>query len=383
MPQGNTRLFTRITMSTMTALVNGHEIHSPRGRDVEQLPRSASYTCVPILTEGTAYSRGRKQPSLPITIKGSFSEDDLIASADDGGSVSPPESSGWTTPNEELRIHSTSLHTDSAQDLVAELHKSPKISVSRYASSNEDETSTCSQPDGSTGLDPAEMFNAVPAVVSSAPATAPVSPVLSTIGPVGTRPPLRADRLQASSFAKRLSRKLSYSPSSPSSRSPSPSAGPEAGDHEAAPSPPPVGAVIQQPPTRKRTILKKRDGESGDGKSSGLLSRSGTLLRRKSKAPKPSNIEPAVKASMEATRSGPSVPTLPKSFSTDRLPYASHVHRERPMPMPRPMSGDKISSLGALAHPRKRDELWGVFRSLDGDYTKCVSALLAHAVVPC
>lgn len=364
----------------MTAVVNGHEIHS---RGSGQLPRSASYTCVPILHPSTAYAR---KPSTPITIKGSFSEDDLIASADDSNDVSPPESSGCTTPIEEMKVH-----TDSAQDLVAELHKSPKISISRYAPSSEDETSTPSLSDGTPSVDSVNLLPS-PAAASGAasltrvPSTPPARSA-PAVTPAASAPAATTNRLQNSSLAKRLSRKLSYSPSTPS-RSPSPSS--RRGnnyDHEAAPCPPPIGSTPV--PARRKTVLhRKRESvntyESGPDKSSGgLLSRRSTLLRRKSSKqppppPKPTETsDPAVRASMEGPKSArpmPAMPPLPKSFSTDRLPFRTPLQNDRPMPMPRPVSGDKIASLGALSLPRKRDELWSVFRSLDADYTKYISS---------
>lgn len=339
----------------MTTVINGRNSEQ-RNAD---LPRSCSYTFVPSLAPNQDYNR--KRP-VPITIKGSFSEDDLIAQGGESLDISPPESSGWTTPNDDQKTHA-----DSAHDLVAELHKSPKISIARCApNSDDDAVAPYADPyfkDGSSsGGDSAK------GLPDAAVTAAPAAPTAST------------DRLQTSSFAKRLSRKLSYSPTASSSRSPSPSKRkswirPDDSSKDAAPTPPAVGSLPAA--SRRKTVLRKRESvcESGETKPKetrpGLLSRRSTMLRRKShKAPKGSE-EPAVRASLEMAKSAPAVPQLPKSFSTDRLPYSQGQH-DRPMPVPRLVSGEKIASLGPLSLPRKRDELWSVFRSLDGDYTKYV-----------
>ncbi|KAF2225541.1 hypothetical protein BDZ85DRAFT_193444 [Elsinoe ampelina] len=66
---------------------------------------------------------------------------------------------------------------------------------------------------------------------------------------------------------------------------------------------------------------------------------------------------------------------LPKSFSTDRLHAVTESTQEEnaPLPSPRILNPEHNTSLGSLALPRKRDELWNVFRQLDGDYAKFAS----------
>lgn len=66
----------------------------------------------------------------------------------------------------------------------------------------------------------------------------------------------------------------------------------------------------------------------------------------------------------------PSLPALPKSFSTDRLPSFSqppptptHIP-----PLPHNLSSEKFK--GGRTEPRKKDELWTVFRTLEGDLRK-------------
>lgn len=74
-----------------------------------------------------------------------------------------------------------------------------------------------------------------------------------------------------------------------------------------------------------------------------------------------------------ATANVPPVPMIPKSFSTERLPF--YPHAPSPIspthavpPLPRVASHDKLH--GAKREPRKKDELWTAFRTLDGDLRK-------------
>jgi hypothetical protein len=71
------------------------------------------------------------------------------------------------------------------------------------------------------------------------------------------------------------------------------------------------------------------------------------------------------------TANGPAVPSLPKSFSTDQLPtYPSHspISPTHIPPLPRNISPDKLK--GFKTEPRKKDELWTVFRNLEADLRK-------------
>lgn len=360
-------------MSTMTAVVNGYDVHSldtartpahtaafrehsstEQQQRLADFPRSASYTFMPSLATNQAYNT---KPATPITIQGSLSEDDPIGSHDEGAEVSPQGSSGWNTPYNEPKTQK-----DSAHDLVAELHKSPKITISHTPPGGEDEAGpVLSAPDGVN--------------VTSAPSDVTPPPVLSAGTPIPRSLSSAHVSLSTStSFAKRLSRRLSTTPSAKSSRSPSPkkrNSMIKIDDHhhhqESAPCPPGPGAV---PPSRRRTLLRKRDAvqePSEDKPSTKLLSRRSTLLRRKSTK----KAVPTVRASLDMEERTPAVVQLLKSFSTDKLPSTLRGYdADIPVPMPLLTPADKAVSIGALSLPRKRDELWGVFRSLDGDYTK-------------
>lgn len=67
----------------------------------------------------------------------------------------------------------------------------------------------------------------------------------------------------------------------------------------------------------------------------------------------------------------PLVPSIPKSFSSDRLPAISQTHSssETPPSIPKSVSSDRLQNLG-VDSLRKRDELWGAFRALDGEFHK-------------
>jgi hypothetical protein len=69
----------------------------------------------------------------------------------------------------------------------------------------------------------------------------------------------------------------------------------------------------------------------------------------------------------------PAVPQIPKSFSTDKLPITFALSPQSPShipPLPRNVSTEKLK--GVKTEPRKKDELWTVFRTLEGDLRKYV-----------
>lgn len=74
-----------------------------------------------------------------------------------------------------------------------------------------------------------------------------------------------------------------------------------------------------------------------------------------------------------ATANVPPVPAVPKSFSTEKLPLNTH-QQHTPLspigipPLPRNVSHENFK--GVKTEPRKKDELWTVFRTLDADLRK-------------
>jgi hypothetical protein len=73
-----------------------------------------------------------------------------------------------------------------------------------------------------------------------------------------------------------------------------------------------------------------------------------------------------------ATVNVPPVPAIPKSFSTEKLHI--NTHQQTPLsptgvpPLPRNVSHENFK--GIKTEPRKKDELWTVFRTLDADLRK-------------
>lgn len=105
-------------------------------------------------------------------------------------------------------------------------------------------------------------------------------------------------------------------------------------------------------------------GTKPKGSDEENTSRRSGLLSRKSKGP----VADILRGSKDALRGAPAVPSLPKSFSTDRLPSLSRFasvksqasvaeQAERP-PGPR------------LDAPKKKDELWTAFRELEAAFQK-------------
>ncbi|KAF1841943.1 DUF1765-domain-containing protein [Cucurbitaria berberidis CBS 394.84] len=87
-----------------------------------------------------------------------------------------------------------------------------------------------------------------------------------------------------------------------------------------------------------------------------------------------------------ATANAPAVPAVPKSFSTEKLNIYPQTHTplsptHHVPPLPRNISTEKLK--GVKTEPRKKDELWTVFRTLDADLRKYQSkstALKANVV---
>lgn len=80
-----------------------------------------------------------------------------------------------------------------------------------------------------------------------------------------------------------------------------------------------------------------------------------------------------------------SSPTVPKSFSTEKLPHYAQPHTPLSPthipPLPRNTSAEKLK--GVKTEPRKKDELWTAFRTLEADLRKFQSkssALKANVV---
>ena len=121
---------------------------------------------------------------------------------------------------------------------------------------------------------------------------------------------------------------------------------------------------------------ERRVGESssaGRGEAWGIdgtngkkeVMRRDSLLRRKSRRPLSALI------SKDIGNQLPSVPPIPKSFSTDKLQSTDYQGSITSMPAltSAPLFLERTGASGTET-PRKRDELWSAFRNLDGEYQK-------------
>lgn len=72
----------------------------------------------------------------------------------------------------------------------------------------------------------------------------------------------------------------------------------------------------------------------------------------------------------------PSVPALPRSFSTDKFFTVKDRAPRKPSSTPQTISSERLQGSGIEAS-RKKDELSGAFRALDADFQKHVSPATA------
>ncbi|KAF2263725.1 DUF1765-domain-containing protein [Lojkania enalia] len=121
--------------------------------------------------------------------------------------------------------------------------------------------------------------------------------------------------------------------------------------------------VSLEPSVSKTRVLTKKTKRP----LSGLFNSSTTLQNSQTNT-----------AQLPAASNTSSVRALPKSFSTERLPSftqspttaTTHIP-----PLPRRISTERLK--GVKTEPRKKDELWTVFRALEGDLRKFQSKSIA------
>lgn len=120
---------------------------------------------------------------------------------------------------------------------------------------------------------------------------------------------------------------------------------------------------MSSPPKADQAPPKSLNGYA-NGHVNGV-SRKDTVLSKRSRRPLSSLLS---KASDPDT---PSVPPIPKSFSTEKLPSLKHKSStlSNAPAVPRTNSFDRSQGLG-VETPRKKDTLWSAFRTLDGEYQK-------------
>ncbi|KAK5169850.1 uncharacterized protein LTR77_005828 [Saxophila tyrrhenica] len=351
------------------------------------LPRAASYTHV-----GNAKFQDYPDHA---PMKDSLAETEAEASQDDDYTdTTPPDTSGVNTPDEnyeevELRA------APRLRAIVAELQKNSNVLMQTLPEALEDDRKSkgSSVRDHSSSVDSAKTDT----TLSS---TAPSTP--------------RARSSIASNFSRKLNRRswISSAPTTPS-RSPSPQKESSAQYAEDSDTPvhvitepekahtkrrksfirrkdslkapkgqPPTAASREQsederPPSRKSTVKRKPRPLSGLFKGPVVdENKTPTETTRGRRAVSASVADNDIPATYKPAR--PPVPSLPKSFSTDKLPYerSGLPPQHRAAPMPRLLSPSEKSSSPFMT-PKKKDELWSTFRMLDGDFTKFASKSLA------
>lgn len=338
-------------------------VTSPPMRDNVELPRSASYTYLGPAKEG-AYEQYGQPNIVEIRIpQASFVQSNDIADLSPPD-TSAPETSGCTTPDE----HVGAIAPPQVFEIIDQLRRSGADDQQNQRGEDTRSSIESSIRDSRASLESNHTVS-----------TAASTPVSSQ------RPSVNK------SFSRRFSKRQSWQHSTTStpSRSPSPvKPGSAFSSDEAV-----VDAGPTMPPSesgrRKSLLVRRLSGKlmkdnktrrdtssSGDEQSDRPISRKPTFLRRKS-ARLGSTLTKFSTAEDKAHPPDviPAVPKLPKSFSTDRLPMlrVGTDSTDRAAPVPKLLSPDKEHKSNPLSMTRKKDELWSVFRSLDGDYAKFAS----------
>ncbi|QIW95162.1 hypothetical protein AMS68_000680 [Peltaster fructicola] len=290
--------------------------------------RSASYTYLPTSVKEQYITRHNV-----FTTKGSFSEEDLVVVPEHSGEPFSEPSSGWTTPEE----HDTGLYArrNSQQELALEICSSPKITVKQFL----------------------DLENAaIQAKRDESTSTASRARQRSSV---------------STNASQRLQRRSWYSvATTPDSRSPSPSKK-DAED----------GIDIPRANTaRRRSALPRGESfvtiEEQDDRSVELEESRPSTSRRSSifRGTRPLS---SIFSRSPSSETVPIVPTIPKSFSTDRLTTFTTATLPEDRTAFSPRLGHMGNAQAVSGGSRKKDELWSVFRTLDADYNKFTSKSVA------
>ncbi|KAF2500391.1 DUF1765-domain-containing protein [Lophium mytilinum] len=132
---------------------------------------------------------------------------------------------------------------------------------------------------------------------------------------------------------------------------------------------------------RRRSIVAAtfkldKDGSKGSRDNSPTPSKR-AVISKKPKRPLSALLKGPSPVEIPIPSKVPDVPRLPRSFSSDRLPLGpqSPTSPNQVPPIPRNFSSDKLK--GTRIEPRKKDELWSIFRTLEGDLRKFQSKSIA------
>lgn len=337
-----------------------------------EVPRSASFTYLGPSKEGVYEQYG--QPNI-VEIR--IPSANYITQSNDIADHSPrdisaPDTSVCTTPEK----HSGGIAPPQALEIINRLREAG-VDEPQNQHSEDIRSSLESSVRGSRGS--LESNNTVSTAVST---------------------PVSSQRHSANkSFSRRFSRRQSWhqSASTSSSRSPSPVKPGSAFSSDEAVAPAAPMPRRSESGRRKSDLVRRLSGKlskdsklkkdissSGDEYDSKTSSHKPKFLRRRSSRTGSATTEDEAAHSQNAPPV-PALPKLPQSFSTDRLPTLriGMGSTDRAAPVPKLLSPDKEHRATPPLMTRKKDELWNVFRSLDGDFVKFTaksSALKANVV---
>ncbi|KAI9836480.1 MAG: hypothetical protein M1837_003386 [Sclerophora amabilis] len=282
------------------------------------LPRSASYTHLP----------SRPDPASDDSENMSFER--RLTDIFDPSADSPSSSSPEVTPR------NTPQRRNSPPEPKAERRKSgavPEITISKFAS-------TAGRPKGET----------------SYKGTSAKTAKNERIG--------AKHRSISDSFASFAKRSWTSS-----SRSPSPGSRDGGyGSHDESVSTTSISSTARKPMKLPRDPNRSIVGSSLDTPPMSLTRKGTALLRRSTKSPYQYSVKDVTESPSpngQLTHRHP----FPKSFSTDRLPSLTKTLTRKESWAPKSSLVDQQNGR-SVEPPRKKDELWSVFRALESDYQK-------------
>ena len=289
----------------------------PKEFSLDGIPRSASYTQFPATTAPDASCERNG-------IKRTFSEN-IIANpkANNFRHASIKRASQRGAGSKE-----SDAHTDLARGLSTKSKTEPKITISKFTlATEEDETDLSYEPKNQKKALDGDQGNKKKSVTRS-----------------------------LSRFARRSWMAPSRSPSPSKRRALERETNPNA--HDAALKHPEPDTLLAAEGVNGSAVMNGHDKGQPEN---------GIVRRTKPRRPLSSLI-----TLTSPENSVPSVPPLPKSFSTDRLPQIhAHTSADVPPGLPKSISFERLQMKGTES-TRRKDDLWSAFRALDGDFQKYV-----------
>ncbi|KAF2843179.1 DUF1765-domain-containing protein [Patellaria atrata CBS 101060] len=308
-----------------TPLEYGHTTNEPQPPDAVYLPRAAGYTYFP------SPKSSLFEDHTVLELKGTISEDDLTTSTSDTESYT---SSAGTTPLTEPNSLNEDFHFEFGET-------DPAVTMLRLMRLNKKDSQETTSPNQNVEGNSSEARS---------------RKVTKTTSPV---------RRSLSNFRRKSWLGTSRSPSPPKPMQKEPIKTETETPSDVAP------GVAR----RMSFALRRRSSSHGPSQNRKRdMSNGGDTTKLDVKPKRPSSVflkDPGSNPTSLQDEKLPAVPSLPKSFSSDRLrrlPTAQSVKDHKPL-VPTSLSSDKLKSLKTDLS-KKRDDLWTVFRNLDSEYHK-------------